>query len=188
MAMTDAPDHEDHDAPGPVVYDDNDLWKKWHRRGFCAVTAWHERGMVAVDVGEVHNGKLIGATKCFVNPIELVAWLRHRNPTGPTEAREFVHYGGGHTKENGTISRILKITGAAPEEGHLPTYWIKTGHFAASRSAQGAFIPDMKQPLSVNSIKATELELAELQVRLELLLTGWAASSSTWITETKKRD
>jgi hypothetical protein len=149
---------------------DDELFKKWFRTrdksGFISVREAFEIGKVAIDIGEADGGSLSGATMVYTNAIPFTTYLRTvANGAGavtyPANQRQnllpesFVYYGGGTNKENGQpISRILKVTyWNARNEPDTSAFEFKNGHFAASRSNTGAFIPDMSKPISVNLIK-----------------------------------
>src|SRR4051812_13233222 len=83
-----------------------DIYKKWFRTksqaGFLSISPWRETAMVAIDIGEVKDGQLSHATKCYVSAIELTAYLR-----GACD-QNFMHYGG--SAADGTpVSRIFKV-------------------------------------------------------------------------------
>lgn len=172
----------------------DDVYKKWFKTGsksgFISINTWFEAGKVSVDIGETGAGSLKGNTKVFTNAIEIATYLRAvydgnaatlypERRDGPT-AESFVYYGGGQI-EGKPVSRILKIHHWATGKGENKSFdtsafvW-KCGHFQARKTDSGAFIPDMSKPaLSVNLIKVTRKEMAEIHYRMDLALHAFAA-------------
>lgn len=166
----------------------DEIYKKWFRRGdksgFVSLRGWLEKGKVAVDIGEAGEGGLQGATMVWTNALPLMTYLRavsngqgtvlfpanERARVGP---ESFVYYGGGQTKEGRDISRILKITYWT--EGDPSGFAWKTGHFPATRTRTGAYVPDMSAPIQSNLIKVNRPEMAEIALSLELALHAHAA-------------
>ena len=184
--MTDDLEYEgifpDDDAPIPTADDKprpGELYKKWFRTpsqaGFLSISPWRETGMVAIDIGEVKDGQLSRATKCYVSAIELTAYLRGACDTN------FMHYGGAQV-EGKPVSRVFKVE---PTDNNR--FLGNCGHFEARRSDTGAYIPNMKNSLSQNMIQVTPDEMRQICLRLELALFGWAAADPEWITKINEK-
>lgn len=165
-----------------------DIYKKWFKTkdksGFLALRGWLEAGKISFDIGEIVGGTSKN-TLVWADAIEIAAFLRAvSNGTGKLaypKTRDIevpeglsVYGGGRHAGE--PISRILKITywkgGGQYDES---AFVFKCGHFKARESSSGAFIPDMKSPLSMNQIKVTRAEIAQMSYRLDLALHSFAA-------------
>lgn len=170
---------------------EDDLYKKWFRTGsksgFLSVRPWFDAGKVSVDIGETGGDGLKGNTLVWTNAIELATFLRavvngtapslYPRRTGAPTPESYLYYGGG-SQDGKPISRILKInhwqTGSGDEAKFDASSFVwKCGHFQARKSQQGAFIPDMSKPLSMNLIKVTRKEMAEISYRLDLALTAF---------------
>ena len=69
--------------------------------------------------------------------------------------------------------------GARDARNEAAFIW-KSGHFKARKSDSGAFIPDMKAPVSVDSIKVTRTELVSISYLLDLCLHSHVANNIDW--------
>jgi hypothetical protein len=56
----------------------------------------------------------------------------------------------------------------------------KCGHFAARKSESGAFIPDMKQLISVDSIKVTRQDISSISYLLDLGMISYVSNNTDW--------
>jgi len=160
---------------------EDDIYKKWFKTksksGFLAVRTWLDAGKVSIDIGETGGEGLRGNTQVWTNAIELVVYLRalyDGNATRLYENETFTYYGGGQV--NGQpVSRILKIAHWSKED--TTAFAWKCGHFEARKADSGAFIPDMNKNLSLNLIKMTRKEMAEIYYRLDLDIQSYAAKN-----------
>lgn len=195
---------DDHGSTNDQAADENkpasyqqDLYKKWFRtktqNGFVSIKPWLEALKLKIDIGKTSpDGKLLSSTNVFVDAIDFAAYLRSiANGTGtrnfpandrsgiPT-AEGFASYGGA-TLDNKPVSRIFKAhywqNGEAYDEQAFA--W-KCGHFAARKSDSGAFIPDMKSPLSVDLIKVTRQDICSISYLVDLALTSHVAQTQNW--------
>jgi hypothetical protein len=113
------------------------------------------------------------------------------NPKAGVPTNEgFSHYGGANI-EGQPVSRILKVHHWQQEKDKYdPSAFVwKCGHFKARKSSTGAFIPDMRAPISIHSIKVSRQEMNELALALSLALTNHAARTETikWLEEISGR-
>lgn len=176
---------------------EQDLYKKWFRSktqsGFLAIRPWHQALKMKIDIGKTSSeGKLISSTAVFVDSIDFAAYLKSVvNQTAvvnypmndrmgaPTE-ESFVSYGGA-VIDGKPISRIFKSHyWQSGEEYDKSAFVWKCGHFAARKSDSGAFIPDMKSPVSVDSIKVTRQEICSISYLMDLSMISYAAHNQDW--------
>lgn len=173
----------------------DDVFKKWFKTGgksgFLAVGTWLEAGKAYVDIGDNTGGEA-KATKVFTDALQLATFLRavydgngdklyYKRGELPT-SESFVYYGGAKV-DGSPVSRVLKIhhwqtdfDKENPKFDSRSFVW-KTGHFHARQVDSGAFIPDKsKPPISMNMIKVSRVEMAEMHYRLELALHHFMAT------------
>jgi hypothetical protein len=176
---------------------DKELYKKWFRSktqsGFISIKPWYEGLKFKIDIGRTSNeGKLDSNTTVYVDVVDFAAYLKSvtngtatinypANPKmGLTHPESFVAYGGGII-DNKPISRIFKSqywqSGDTIDTGSF--VW-KCGHFQARKSESGAFIPDMKSPLSVDSIKITRQDAVSISYLLDLSLISHVSNNPRW--------
>lgn len=188
------------DNDGPKV--DNkeyqqDLYKKWFRSktqsGFLAIKPWFKALKMKVDIGKTSaEGKLISSTNVFVDAVDFGAYLRAINNgtaaniypandrLGIPTAEGFASYGGA-TIDGKPVSRIFKAHYWMQGETVDPTAFVfKCGHFAARKSDSGAFIPDMKQLISVDSIKVTRQDIASISYLIDLSMVSYVSNNTEW--------
>jgi hypothetical protein len=174
-----------------------DLYKKWFRsktqNGFVSIKPWLDALKLKIDIGKTSSdGKLISSTNVFVDAIDFGAYLRSlTNGTGPHNfpandrsgiptAEGFASYGGAII-EGKPVSRIFK----AHYWQNNDTYdenafaW-KCGHFAARKSDSGAFIPDMKSPISVDLIKVTRQDICSISYLVDLAMISHVTQTREW--------
>ena len=171
-------------------FDKIEVYKKWFRtkdkQGFCSITAWFDAVKVVIDVGEVVGE--VNATKCFVDAYEFLTWakavrdgraevLYPERDQCPTP-ESFVSFGG-----SGEVARVFKAhwwnqgSNNGPKDASRG-FAFKCGHFKGRTTGQGAIIPDFQSPVSVNMIKMTHVEIAEIANRLEHALLLWSMKQS----------
>jgi len=99
---------------------------------------------------------------------------------GTSTPESFVSYGG--TSADGQpISRIFKAQYWQSGDNVDPSAFMwKIGHFKARKSDSGAFIPDMKSPISVDSIKVTRQDIVSISYLLDLALTSHVVNNTDW--------
>lgn len=184
------------DRPQVKEYD-NDLYKKWFRSktqsGFLAIKPWFQGMKFKIDIGKTSpDGKLLGNTSLYVDAIDFAAYLNSIvNGTAPNiytvnekqglpTAESFASYGGANI--NGKpVSRIFKAHYWQAGEQYDPSRFVwKCGHFAARQSDSGAFIPDMKSALSVDSIMVTRQDINSISYILNLSLNSYVANNPAW--------
>lgn len=191
-------------VPEPVVSDslhkeyDKDLYKKWFRSktqsGFLSIKPWYQGLKFKVDIGKTsQDGKLISSTMVYLDAIDFSAYLNSvasgsavlnfpsNEKTGIPTNEGFVSYGGGII-ESKPISRIFKAHYWQNSDNSFDTssFAWKCGHFAARKTDSGAFIPDMKSVLSVDSIKVTRAEIVSIAHMLNLSLISHVTNKSDW--------
>jgi hypothetical protein len=166
---------------------EDELYKRWYKSGgksgFISITPWWGGGKLAIDIGEALDSG-VKNTKVWTNVIDIAVYLRAvydgkatslypaNERMGAPTSESFVYYGGGE-QDGKPVSRVMKIHHwGSKEKGYDSSAFVwKAGHFAARKSQTGAFIPDMSNPLSVNLIKITRKEMAEISYRIDLALT-----------------
>lgn len=174
-----------------------DLYKKWFRSktqaGFLAIRPWNEALKLRIDIGKASpEGKLLSNTPVFVDAIDFAAYLKSvSNLTASTNypANErlgsptpeaFVSYGGSIV-DNKPVSRIFKAHYWQNNDVYDTTSFVwKCGHFAARKSDSGAFIPDMKSPLSVDQIKVTRQDICSISYLVDLSLASYVTNNQEW--------
>lgn len=174
-----------------------ELYKKWFRSktqsGFLAIRPWHQALKMKIDIGKTSpEGKLISSTPVFVDSIDFSAYLKsiangsakvnypaNERLGSPTE-ESFVSYGGA-VIDGKPISRIFKAHYWQNNDVYDTTSFVwKCGHFAARKSDSGAFIPDMKSPLSVDQIKVTRQDICSISYLMDLSLTSYVTNNQDW--------
>lgn len=174
-----------------------DLYKKWFRSktqsGFLAIRPWHQALKMKIDIGKTSSeGKLLSSTAVFVDSIDFAAYLKSiTNSTalsnypanermGAPTAEAFVSYGGAII-DGKPVSRIFKSHyWQSGEEYDSSSFVWKCGHFAARKSDSGAFIPDMKSVISVDSIKVTRQDICSISYLMDLSMISYAAHNQNW--------
>jgi hypothetical protein len=191
---------------GQKEYVDTTLWKKWTVfQGvgrFLTIRPWLEAAKVAIDIGETGDGgTLKGNTLAWANIVDLATYLQAvrdgrgdllypANAKTGANTKEGFSYFGGATVDGQPISRVLKIHHWPVKDAYDSTAFMwKCGHFKASKSQTGAFIPNMKEPLSNHAIKVSRLEMATLANVLHLALVNHAANtpSNEWLEQISGR-
>ena len=181
---------------GERVYE-KDLYKKWFRSktqsGFISIRPWFAGMKFKIDIGRTGpDGKLMSSTNVFVDAVDFAAWLRAvvngsaakdfpaNEKTGALTNESFVSYGGAEIN-NKPVSRILKIHHW--QNGDLydsSAFVFKAGHFEARKSDTGAFLPNMKAPISIDSIKITRQELHSISYLVDLSLASYVSNKVNW--------
>lgn len=174
-----------------------DLYKKWFRSktqsGFLAIKPWHQALKMKIDIGKTSSeGKLLSSTAVFVDSVDFAAYLKSiTNATAtvnyPTNERmgaptveSFVSYGGAII-DGKPVSRIFKSHYWQNGEAYDATSFVwKCGHFAARKSESGAFIPDMKSVISVDSIKVSRQDICSISYLMDLSMISYAAHNQNW--------
>lgn len=170
---------------------DPDIFKKFWRTksagGFITIRSWFEAGKLSVDIGETSpEGGLLGNTLVWTPVFPFATYLRAiSNGTAVNMYRSsddspetFIYYGGSNTTD-GPVSRILKV-GYWPGDNSGRAFQFKTGHFKARESNTGAFLPDMKSPLSTHSIKVSRTEIAEISYVVDLAIEAFTTHDN-WL-------
>jgi len=178
------------------VYE-KDLYKKWFRSksqsGFISIRPWFAGMKFKIDIGKTGaDGKLLSSTNVFVDAVDFAAWLRAvvngsavkdfpaNEKTGAPTNESFVSYGGTEINSR-PISRILKVHYWQSGETFDTTAFVfKAGHFDARKSDSGAFLPNMKAPISVDSIKVTRQELHSVSYLVDLALASHVTNKVNW--------
>lgn len=174
-----------------------DLYKKWFRsktqNGFLAIKPWFEALKMKIDIGKTSpEGKLISSTNVFVDAIDFGAYLKAivngnavsiypaNDKMGVPTAEGFVSYGGA-TIDGKPVSRIFKAHYWQSNDTYdTNSFAWKCGHFAARKSDSGAFIPDMKQVLSVDLIKVTRQDISSISYLFDLAMGSYVANNTKW--------
>lgn len=178
------------------VYE-QDLYKKWFRSktqsGFISIRPWFAGMKFKIDIGKTGpDGKLISSTNVFVDAVDFAAWLRSvingtavrdfpaNERTGAVTNESFVSYGGTEINSR-PVSRILKIHYWQNNDTYDSSSFVfKAGHFDARKSETGAFLPNMKSPISVDSIKVTRQDLHSISYLVDLALASHVANKVNW--------
>lgn len=176
---------------------DAPLYKKWFRSktqsGFISIRPWFVGMKFNIDIGKTSaDGKLESSTSCFVDAVDFAAYLKSiingtgainypaNERAGTTSPESFVSYGGAIIN-NQPVSRILKIQYWNSNDTVDTTAFVwKSGHFKARKSDSGAFIPDMKSPISVDSIKVSRQEMVGISYLLDLCLQSHVTNNVDW--------
>lgn len=176
---------------------ENDLYKKWFRSktqsGFLSIRPWFAGMKFKIDIGKTSpDGKLLGHTNVYVDAVDFAAYLKAivnnnadvlfpgSDKMGLPTPEGFASYGGANI-DGKPISRIFKSHHWPTGETYDSNAFIwKSGHFAARQSDTGAFIPDMKSPISVDSIKVTRQDIVSISYILDLALYSYVANNPTW--------
>lgn len=192
---------DDEASQGSLIKTDKDyqqdLYKKWFRSktqsGFLAIKPWFQALKMKIDIGKTSaEGKLLSSTNVFVDAVDLAAYLRaictgtainiyqENDKMGVPTKEGFVSYGGA-VIDGKPVSRIFKAHyWQNGENFDLSSFVWKCGHFAARKSDSGAFIPDMKQLISVDSIKVTRQDIASISYLLDLAMSSYVANNTDW--------
>lgn len=178
------------------VYE-KDLYKKWFRSktqsGFISIRPWFAGMKFKIDIGKIGpDGKLISSTNVFVDAVDFAAWLRsvvngtavkdfaENQKAGLLTNEGFVSYGGAEINSR-PVSRILKVHyWQSGDTFDSTSFMFKAGHFDARKSESGAFLPNMKSPISIDSIKVTRQELHSISYLVDLALISHVANKSNW--------
>lgn len=140
------------------------IHKIWRKGRFASFNYWEQANKISIDIGEFSDGKLIGATKCYVDLLPFYTYLdaehhdRLKTVYPKFDSEGFAVYGG-----NAKVARVFKshwwMNG---QNTDLSSRVFKCGHFEAKVSGTGAIIPDMSKPLSMTSIKISMEEIAHV--------------------------
>lgn len=164
--------------------------------GLLSITPFTNAEKFKIDIGQLDgNDKLVQATEAYVEFVSLAAFLRavvnntveHVFLEPKTRnAGTLVQYGGG-SKDGQVISRILKIAPdlgvdkdgkATKPYGPGSGFVWKCGHFAATKGANGAIVPDMSKPIQQNFIKTSRQVISEIAVKVDLFMTAYAVGKT----------
>lgn len=174
-----------------------DLYKKWFRSktqsGFLSIRPWHQALKMRIDIGKTSSeGKLLSSTAVFLDSVDFASYLKSiTNLTATTNypvndriglptAESFASYGGAMI-DGKPVSRIFKSHyWQAGETYDTSSFVWKCGHFAARKSESGAFIPDMKSVISVDSIKVTRQDICSISYLIDLSMISYAAHNEKW--------
>jgi len=175
----------------------NTLYKKWFRSksqsGFISIRPWFQAMKFNIDIGKTNSdGKLESSTNCFVDAVDFAAYLKAvvqgnapinfpaNERMGLQTPESFVSYGGSASSGE-PMSRIFKAQYWPSGESYDSSSFIwKNGHFKARKTESGAFIPDMKSPLSVDSIKVTRQDIVSISYLVDLALTSYTVNNTDW--------
>lgn len=174
-----------------------ELYKKWFKSktqsGFVSIRPWFQGMKFKVDIGKTSpDGSLISSTNVYLDAFDFGAYLKSivsgtasvnypaNERLGVPTSEGFVSYGG--SEINGKpVSRIFKAhywqNGDSYDNNAFA--W-KCGHFAAKKSDTGAFIPDLKSPISVDFIKLTRQDISSISYLLDLSLIAYVSNHSDW--------
>jgi hypothetical protein len=152
------------------VVDLNVLYKKWHRAGFISVGYWPHADRFFIEIGSLDRstGKLNSATKCFVPVTQFLAYL-HAEVHGTMPIIFPDSFYGGSTVDGRSVSRVFKLaywTSQGQPDSTARAF--KCGHFEGIRTDSGAIKPDLKKMISMDLIKMTLAEIADLYQTLTL--------------------
>jgi len=204
MSETDQIEYHMSQVAEPTIVDtsqkeyDKDLYKKWFKSktqsGFLSIKPWYQGLKFKVDIGKTsQDGKLVSNTMVYLDAIDFSSYLNSvangtaivnfplNEKAGIPTNEGFVSYGGGII-ESKPISRIFKAYyWQNSDNSYDSTAFIwKCGHFSARKADSGAFIPDMKSPLSVDGIKVTRSEIVSISQMLTLSLISHVTNRPDW--------
>jgi hypothetical protein len=176
-----------------------DLYKKWFKSpsasGFVSIKPLLAIGKFRIDIGATNaDASLRSHTETFVDSILFATYAKSivngygdklypaNAKLGVPTAEGVAFYGGGTGQSGKPISRIFKshYWKKGESEYDSTAFVFKCGHFEAKKSSSGAFLPDMSKPLSMDSIKITRLEMAEISYRVDLCLQAYANKNEEW--------
>jgi hypothetical protein len=176
---------------------EKDLYKKWFRSktqsGFLSIRPWFDGLKLRIDIGKTSaEGKLISSTNVFVDIIDFGAYLKAitngtaalaypaNEKMGVPTAEGFVSYGGAKI-DGKPISRIFKAHYWQNGDNYDSTSFVfKTGHFEARMADSGAFIPDMKNIISFDSIKVTRQDIHSISYIVDLAIMSHVSNKTDW--------
>jgi hypothetical protein len=179
-----------------------DLYKKWFRsktqNGFLSIKPWMEALKLKIDIGKTSpDGKLISSTNVFVDTVDFAAYLKAivsgtakeiytpNDRMGLPSLESFASYGGAKL-DGKPVSRIFKAHYWTNGEEFDQTCFVwKCGHFNARVSDTGAFIPDMKNPLSVDFIKVTRQDISSISYIVDLAMNSYVSQNKIWMNNIK---
>lgn len=196
-SLDDDASQEDSPVMNPPKEFTTDLYKKWFRSktqsGFLSIKPWFAGMKFKIDIGKTNpDGKLISSTSVYLDAFDFGAYLRSivngtadknfpaNERNGIPSPEGFASYGGAEI--NGKpVSRIFKAhywqNGDSFDESAFA--W-KCGHFAARKSDTGAFIPDLKSPISVDFLKVTRQDICSISYLIDLSLMAYVSNNSEW--------
>lgn len=171
-----------------------DLYKKFGRDRFCSIRPWIEANKIVVDIGQFDpdSGKLKSASNAFLDIVKFGTYLRavtncvamniyRKDSRMQVETDEGVTFFGGGQIDGRPVSRIFKAQYWKTGDSFDPSAFMwKIGHFEGTEQGKGIIAPNFKAPLSVDSIKMTRIEIAEISYSIDMFLTGHVARNSDW--------
>lgn len=178
----------------------NPLYKKWFKSktqsGFLAIKPWFDGMKFLIDIGKTSNeGKLESSTACYVEAADFAAYLKcivsgtaenvypASEKLGIPYPESFISYGGSIINGN-PVSRIFKAQyWPAGENVDKSSFIWKSGHFKARKTDIGALIPDMKSPLSVDSIRVSRKDISTISYMLDMAMYSHVANNTDWYTK-----
>lgn len=162
----------------------DEVYKKWFKAGdlsgFLSVRMWADAGLLNIDIGQTKNNELASHAAAYVPVVKLLTYLRAvTNGYAPNLYKDevFVHYGGSMNDGN-PVSRIFKIEYWKNDPSAF--HW-KIGHFRATRTAQGAYTPNMKEEIRRDSIKVARIEMAEITSWVEIAVASCISADPNWV-------
>ena len=174
-----------------------ELYKKWFKSktqsGFVSIRPWFQGMKFKIDIGKTSpDGSLISSTNVYLDAFDFGAYLKAitngtaleaypaNERTGVPSAEGFVSYGG--AKINGKpVSRIFKSHYWQNGDVFDPNNFVfKTGHFEARMAESGAFIPDMKNIISFDSIKVTRQDIHSISYIVDLAIMSHVTNNKDW--------
>lgn len=176
---------------------EKDLYKKWFRSktqsGFLSIRPWFDGLKLRIDIGKTSpEGKLLSSTNVFVDIVDFGAYLKaitngtaasaypSNDKMGVPTAEGFVSYGGAKI-DGKPISRIFKSHYWQAGDNYDPTSFVfKTGHFQARLADSGAYIPDMKNIISFDSIKVTRQDIHSISYIVDLAIISHVTNKTDW--------
>ena len=193
---------DDSNSPEKVFSKDdkdyeNDLYKKWFRSktqsGFLSISPWFTGMKLKIDIGKTSpDGKLLGHTQLYVDAVDFAAYLKSitlgtaadiypaNDRLGIPTPEAYASYGGGKI-DGKPVSRIFKAHHWSSGDTYDSNAFVwKAGHFTARVSDSGAYIPDMKSPISVDSIKVTRQDISSISYIVDLALYSYVANNQHW--------
>lgn len=199
MSLVDEMDYEVVTDPtdGPVAPKEyeQDIYKKVTRTKdqgrFVAVRPAWEIAKMAVDIGRFNaQNKLESSSICWLDIIKFGTYLkavaenRAKDVYVPDkwnmfETPEGLTVFGGNAQ--GTVARVFKASYWGSKDNYDTTcFRWKVGHFKGSKQGPGMIKPDFSSPISVDDIKVTRQEIAEISYALDLAITAHAVNNPKW--------
>jgi len=176
---------------------EKDLYKKWFRTkdraGFVSLRPFFKAGKVVIDIGKAdpNSSALLSSSEAYVDVVQLGTYLRAIVEGRAAKLYPKSDYLKVDTDEGltifggkGTLSRVFKAhhwPGKDKGTYDSSAFQWKVGHFEGKESSNGLIMPDWQKPKSVDSIKVTRTDIAEISYTLDIALQAYAVQNKDWL-------